>query len=72
MDKFRRADVEGSLEDFNQALQLDPQLRPYLWQRGLSLFYTGLSHCSHCVDMTCSGTRMMCNVSHLHDLCFLH
>ena len=42
MEKFRRADVDGSLEDFNQALQLDPQLRPYLWQRGLSLFYAGL------------------------------
>ncbi|CAL8468507.1 g8047 [Coccomyxa elongata] len=39
MDKFRRADVEGSLEDFNRALSLDPAIRPYLWQRGLSLFY---------------------------------
>jgi hypothetical protein len=42
MDKFRRADVEGSLQDFNQAQELDPGLRPYLWQRGLSLYYAGL------------------------------
>ena len=42
MEKFRRADVEGSLLDFNQAQQLDPGLRPYLWQRGLSLYYAGL------------------------------
>ncbi|BDA43529.1 hypothetical protein COCOBI_04-5410 [Coccomyxa sp. Obi] len=33
MDKFRRADVEGSLEDFNRALSLDPAIRPYLWQQ---------------------------------------
>lgn len=41
MDKFRRADVDGSLQDFNSALDLDPAMRPYLWQRGLSLFYAG-------------------------------
>jgi tetratricopeptide (TPR) repeat protein len=41
MSKFRQADIDGSLEDFNQALQLDPAIRPYLWQRGLSLFYAG-------------------------------
>ena len=43
MDKFRRADVNGSLEDFDSAMALDPQLRPYLWQRGLSLYYAGTS-----------------------------
>ncbi|KAF8068335.1 hypothetical protein HT031_002023 [Scenedesmus sp. PABB004] len=41
MDKFRRGDVEGSVEDFDAALAADPRLRPYLWQRGLSLYYTG-------------------------------
>ncbi|EIE22507.1 hypothetical protein COCSUDRAFT_16560 [Coccomyxa subellipsoidea C-169] len=45
MDKFRRADVEGSLQDFNSALELDPDIRPYLWQRGLSLFYAGSCPC---------------------------
>ena len=43
MDKFRRADVDGSLADFDAAMALDPQLRPYLWQRGLSLYYAGMS-----------------------------
>jgi tetratricopeptide (TPR) repeat protein len=39
MDKFRRNDVEGSLEDFDAALAARPAVRPYLWQRGLSLYY---------------------------------
>lgn len=32
-------DVEGSLQDFDRALAASPQLNPYLWQRGLSLYY---------------------------------
>lgn len=32
-------DVAGSLEDFDQVLQLEPRMRPYLWQRGLTLYY---------------------------------
>jgi hypothetical protein len=32
-------DVEGSLADFDRALAASPQLNPYLWQRGLSLYY---------------------------------
>eukprot|EP00775_Hariotina_reticulata_P005845 gene5845-6086_t len=39
MNKFRQNQVEESLQDFDQALQLDPRLRPFLWQRGLSLYY---------------------------------
>ncbi|KAF6254568.1 hypothetical protein COO60DRAFT_1273046 [Scenedesmus sp. NREL 46B-D3] len=39
MDRFRQNDVEGSLQDFDRALAANPQLNPYLWQRGLSLYY---------------------------------
>ena len=39
MAKFVRGDVEGSLEDFDSVLASAPQQRPYLWQRGLSLYY---------------------------------
>lgn len=34
-------EVEASVQDFDRALALQPQLRPYLWQRGLSLYYLG-------------------------------
>lgn len=39
MTKFQAGDVEGSLADFNAALRARPSIRPYLWQRGLSLYY---------------------------------
>ena len=39
MAKFVKGDVEGSLEDFDTVLAIAPQQRPYLWQRGLSLYY---------------------------------
>lgn len=32
-------DVEGSAADFDAALAARPAIRPYLWQRGLSLYY---------------------------------
>ncbi|GBF91154.1 hypothetical protein Rsub_04823 [Raphidocelis subcapitata] len=41
MTKFRSNDVEGSVADFDAALAADASLRPYLWQRGLSLYYVG-------------------------------
>ncbi|CAI5999504.1 unnamed protein product, partial [Closterium sp. NIES-65] len=34
-------DVQGSVVEFDRALQLDPSQEPYLWQRGLSLYYLG-------------------------------
>lgn len=34
-------DVEGSVQDFDAAMAMQPQMRPYLWQRGLSLYYLG-------------------------------
>ncbi|GAX80175.1 hypothetical protein CEUSTIGMA_g7613.t1 [Chlamydomonas eustigma] len=39
MTKFRKNEVESSLEDFNAAMKMSPEMRPYLWQRGLSLYY---------------------------------
>lgn len=39
MEKFRKNDVEGSVGDFDAALAARPAVRPYLWQRGLSLYY---------------------------------
>lgn len=39
MERFRRGDVEGSIELFDVAEKNLPQLRPYLWQRGLSYYY---------------------------------
>eukprot|EP00198_Chlamydomonas_reinhardtii_P001510 XP_001690846.1 predicted protein [Chlamydomonas reinhardtii] len=41
MDKFRRNEVEGSVEDFDRVIQLAPSMKPYMWQRGLSLYYLG-------------------------------
>lgn len=39
MEAFRKGDVKGSIALFNEALELDPRQKPYLWQRGLSLYY---------------------------------
>ena len=36
---FRENRVEESLECFDEALRVNPSSRPYLWQRGLSLYY---------------------------------
>ena len=41
MRSFRKCDVTGSIQAFDEALRLDPAIRPYLWQRGLSLYYAG-------------------------------
>jgi hypothetical protein len=42
MRKFAdKGDVEGSVADFDAALAAKPTMRPYLWQRGLSLYYVG-------------------------------
>jgi hypothetical protein len=33
--------VESSIEDFDLVIKLDARQRPYMWQRGLSLYYVG-------------------------------
>ncbi|XP_065854084.1 uncharacterized protein [Euphorbia lathyris] len=39
MALFRQGDVEGSVAEFDKAIELDSSQRAYLWQRGLSLYY---------------------------------
>ena len=39
MAKFARNDVEGSVEDFDLLISSAPSRAPYMWQRGLSLYY---------------------------------
>jgi len=39
MDAFRRGDIQGSIDLFDRADANAPELTPYLWQRGLSLYY---------------------------------
>lgn len=39
MTQFKLGNIIESIEDFDQAEQLDPRLTPYLWQRGLSYYY---------------------------------
>mmetsp|Transcript_9639 Transcript_9639/g.12597 ORF Transcript_9639/g.12597 Transcript_9639/m.12597 type:complete len:233 (+) Transcript_9639:63-761(+) len=39
MQRFKQKRVAESIEDFDQAIALNPQIAPYMWQRGLSLYY---------------------------------
>ncbi|KAJ1283686.1 hypothetical protein BS78_03G147100 [Paspalum vaginatum] len=39
MQLFRQGDVAGSLAEFDNAIEMDPRQKQYLWQRGLSLYY---------------------------------
>jgi lipoprotein NlpI len=39
--KFRSGMIAESLVDFDKVLELDPQIKPFLWQRGISLYYAG-------------------------------
>eukprot|EP00976_Prorocentrum_cordatum_P075351 1181871-Prorocentrum_minimum.AAC.4 len=57
MQKFRKGDVEGSLSDFDAILDIAPSQKPYLWQRGLSLYYAN-SICRRRVAR--QGTQMRC------------
>ncbi|MGI0481246.1 tetratricopeptide repeat protein [Geminocystis sp. CENA526] len=36
---FKLIRLEESLRDFNKAEELNPQLTPYLWQRGITYYY---------------------------------
>lgn len=36
---FKLAEIDLSIEDFDRAEKLSPELTPYLWQRGLSYYY---------------------------------
>uniref|UniRef100_A0A7S1JEY7 Uncharacterized protein n=1 Tax=Eutreptiella gymnastica TaxID=73025 RepID=A0A7S1JEY7_9EUGL len=39
MQKFTKGDVQGSIEDFDRIIAGAPRMEPYMWQRGLSLYY---------------------------------
>lgn len=37
---FKLAKIAESIQDFDHAEQLNPTVKPYLWQRGLSYYYS--------------------------------
>lgn len=39
MSRFRTGDVSGSLESFDKAIDRNPEVAKFSWQRGISLFY---------------------------------
>ena len=39
MQKFERNDVEGATMDFDMLIEKSPGSKPYLWQRGIALYY---------------------------------
>ncbi|CAM9736115.1 unnamed protein product [Pylaiella littoralis] len=39
MERFRNSESLASVHDFDRAIQLQPRLAPYMWQRGISLYY---------------------------------
>ncbi|MEQ1829981.1 MAG: hypothetical protein ABL921_28725 [Pirellula sp.] len=36
---FRRGEFDQSIADFDKTIELQPQSEPFLWQRGISLYY---------------------------------
>lgn len=41
MERFVANDIAGSIEDFDEAVELNPGIEPRLWQRGISYYYAG-------------------------------
>ena len=41
MIHFQAGDIDRSITDFDRSIELDPRSKPYLWQRGISLYYAG-------------------------------
>ena len=39
MDRFRENQIAESLRQFSRAIELDPKIEPYLWQKGISHYY---------------------------------
>ena len=42
MMRFQLAEVNPSIADFDRAVELEPALEPYIWQRGISQYYAGM------------------------------
>jgi len=40
-NRFFKADIDGSLADFNEVVELMPERDPYHWQRGITFYYAG-------------------------------
>ena len=36
---FRSGKIQESLPDFDKVIAIDPKVKPYLWQRGIALYY---------------------------------
>ena len=41
MERFQAGQVEESVKDFDRLIEIDPSSAPYLWQRGIALYYLG-------------------------------
>jgi lipoprotein NlpI len=41
MDHFRAGRIKESIADFESAVRLNPQVKPQLWQLGISYYYAG-------------------------------
>jgi len=39
MERFRKNEIAGSIRDFDRAVAIAPQTKPYLWQLGISYYY---------------------------------
>ena len=39
--RFSQGDIAGAIKDYDQIIALDKSSGPYLWQRGLALYYAG-------------------------------
>jgi tetratricopeptide (TPR) repeat protein len=73
MDVFRQGDVQGSIEYFDEALTIGgAKIEPYLWQRGLSLYYAGKYKEGAEQFRTYFHLVLdMCMCAGLHHICFL-
>jgi len=40
-ERFRSGDIQGSCEDFDRLIELEPDRKPQLWERGISCYYAG-------------------------------
>ena len=41
MEHFQAGQVEDAVKDFDRLIEADPSAAPYLWQRGIALYYLG-------------------------------
>jgi len=41
MQHFEAGQIEESIKDFDRVIKLDPSSAPFLWQRGIALYYAG-------------------------------